>query len=206
MLAELGGLARELRRGAGRVVLLRGEAGIGKTAVITRFTARLDVTVKVLAGGCDPLSAPRPLGPVLDALAGLGPAARGLSTPIDAGDTAGLYRRLLAVLRDGHRWVWVIEDAHWADGPAWIWCVFWPGASRSCRCLIGLTVLAEQRRNGRRYLVGTGGQHRRRRPCGGRISLADRRADTGQVRGRRRDHLRLRNHKRHLAPPTNSRP
>jgi hypothetical protein len=39
-----------------------------------------------------------------------------LGAAIDAGDTAAIYRRLLALLRDGHRWVWVIEDAHWADG------------------------------------------------------------------------------------------
>jgi DNA-binding CsgD family transcriptional regulator len=117
VLAELGDLAFGLRAGAGRVVLLRGEAGVGKTAVITEFTRGVDAGVRVLAGGCDPLSAPRPLGPMLDALAGLGPtAAAALATAIDAGDTAGLYRRLLAMLRDGHRWVWVIEDAHWADG------------------------------------------------------------------------------------------
>lgn len=116
VLAELGGLARRVRDGAGRVVLLRGEAGGGKTAVINAFTARLDQSVRVLVGGCDPLSAPRPLGPLLDALAGLGPAANALGAAIDAGDTAALYRRLLALLRDRHRWVWVIEDAHWVDG------------------------------------------------------------------------------------------
>jgi DNA-binding CsgD family transcriptional regulator len=116
VLAELGGLTRGVRGGAGRVVLLRAEAGGGKTAVITAFTAGLDPSVRVLAGGCDPLSAPRPLGPLLDALAGLGPAADALGAAIEASDTAALYRRLLALLRDGHRWVWVIEDAHWADG------------------------------------------------------------------------------------------
>ncbi|ORW51817.1 LuxR family transcriptional regulator [Mycobacterium paraense] len=117
VLAELGALARGVRRGAGRVVLLRGEAGIGKTAVLRRFGAALDPAVQVLSGGCDPLAAPRPLGPVLDALAGLGPeAAQPVGAAIDAGDTAALYRRLLALLRGGHRWVWIIEDAHWADG------------------------------------------------------------------------------------------
>ncbi len=116
VLAELSGLARAVRAGAGRVVLLRGEAGVGKTAVICRFAAGLDGSVRVLVGGCDPLVAPRPLGPLLDALAGLGPAAGGLGAAIDAGDTGALYRRLLAMLRDGQRWVWVIEDAHWADG------------------------------------------------------------------------------------------
>ncbi|OBJ52415.1 LuxR family transcriptional regulator [Mycobacterium sp. 1423905.2] len=70
-----------------------------------------------MRGWCDPLAAPRPLGPLLDALAGVGPtAARALDAAIESGDTGALYRRLLTVLRDGQRWVWVIEDAHWADG------------------------------------------------------------------------------------------
>jgi DNA-binding CsgD family transcriptional regulator len=116
-LAELSGLVRAVRRNSGRVVLLRGEAGVGKTAVITRFTGALDGSVGVLAGWCDPLAAPRPLGPLLDALTGLSPAAAGaVGAAIESGDTGALYRRLLAVLRDGHGWVWVIEDAHWADG------------------------------------------------------------------------------------------
>jgi DNA-binding CsgD family transcriptional regulator len=117
VLTELRGLVKGLRRGAGRVVLLRGEAGVGKTAVITRFTADLDQAVRVLRGWCDPLGTPRPLGPLLDALVGLeDAAARALDEAIESGDSGALYRRLLAVLRDGRCWVWVIEDAHWADG------------------------------------------------------------------------------------------
>ncbi len=117
VLGELGALARGVRAGVGRVVLLRGEAGVGKTAVVTGLIAGLDAAVRVLRGGCDPMSPPPPLGPLHDALAGLGPAtAAALGTAIDSGDTAALYRRLLTMLRDGHSWVWVIEDAHWADG------------------------------------------------------------------------------------------
>jgi DNA-binding CsgD family transcriptional regulator/tetratricopeptide (TPR) repeat protein len=117
VLDELGGLARAANRGAGRVVLLRGEAGVGKTAVVARFTAAQEPSLRVLRGWCDPLTAPRPLGPLLDALAGVGPtAAAALGAAIESGDTGALYRRLLALLRDGHSWVWVIEDAHWADG------------------------------------------------------------------------------------------
>lgn len=94
-----------------------GEAGVGKTAVLDRFGATLDSSMRVLRGWCDPLVAPRPLGPLIDALAGVGPAAAGaLDAAIQSGDTGVLYRRLLTVLRDGHSWVWVIEDAHWADG------------------------------------------------------------------------------------------
>lgn len=116
-LAELTGLARAARRGSGRVALLRGESGVGKTALINAFTAALDGSERLLVGWCDPLAAPRPLGPLLDALAGFEPAAAGgLVKAIESGDTGALYRRLLAILRDGQRWVWVIEDAHWADG------------------------------------------------------------------------------------------
>jgi len=117
VLAELDELARAARRGAGRVVLLYGEAGVGKTAVLTRFAAGLEPDMRVLRGWCEPLAAPRPLGPLSDALAGVGPsAAAALDSAIESGDTGVLYRRLLTMLRDGHRWVWVIEDAHWADG------------------------------------------------------------------------------------------
>ncbi|OBA75896.1 LuxR family transcriptional regulator [Mycobacterium sp. 1554424.7] len=70
-----------------------------------------------MVGWCDPLAAPRPLGPLIDALGGLSPAAAGgLASAIESGDTGALYRRLLTLLRNGQRWVWVIEDAHWADG------------------------------------------------------------------------------------------
>jgi DNA-binding CsgD family transcriptional regulator len=117
VLAQMSVLAGRVVDGAGRVVLLRGEAGIGKTAVLDHFVAGLDSSMRVLRGWCEPLAAPRPLGPLIDALAGVGAAAAGgLTTAVDAGDTVTLYQRLLAVLRDGSRWVWVIEDAHWADG------------------------------------------------------------------------------------------
>jgi DNA-binding CsgD family transcriptional regulator len=116
-LGELSALARAVGGGSGRVVLLRGEAGIGKSTLITRFIAGLDGSVHVLMGWCDPLATPRPLGPLLDALSGFGPTAAGaLDAAIQSGDTGALYRRLLGIVRDGRRWVWVIEDAHWADG------------------------------------------------------------------------------------------
>jgi DNA-binding CsgD family transcriptional regulator len=116
-LAELRALAHRLPDRGGRVVLLRGEAGVGKTAVIARWVAGLDASVRVLRGWCDPLAAPRPLGPLVDTLAGLGDSqAAGLAAAVAAGDIATMYARLVAVLAGGPHWVWVIEDAHWADG------------------------------------------------------------------------------------------
>ncbi|MFZ0903452.1 MAG: AAA family ATPase, partial [Mycobacterium sp.] len=118
VLAELEHCLRSAARGAGRVVLLRGEAGVGKTAVIRRFVGGLGQQMRVLPGWCDPLAAPRPLGPLLDALAALsGAQAAAVSQAIDRGDSEGVYASVLRLLADTTSgWVWVIEDAHWADG------------------------------------------------------------------------------------------
>src|ERR1700730_17233738 len=76
VLGQLGGSGERAGGGAGRVVLLRGEAGVGKTAVIRHFIADLDERVRVLRGSCDPLATPRPLGPLIDLLGQLpGPQA-----------------------------------------------------------------------------------------------------------------------------------
>jgi DNA-binding CsgD family transcriptional regulator/tetratricopeptide (TPR) repeat protein len=117
-LAQLTASARRVERGGhGEVVLLRGEAGVGKTALVARFADHLEPRLRVLRGWCDPLGAPRPLGPLIDALAGMDPAAgSALGAAVDSGDTARIYRQLLSALGNGGRWVWVIEDAHWADG------------------------------------------------------------------------------------------
>jgi predicted ATPase len=117
VLAELAGLGRRADGGAGRVVLLRGEAGVGKTAVIDRFLDQWGRQVQVLRGWCDPLSAPRPLGPLIDMAAQLPAAeAAGLAGVINRGEPEAIYAGLLRLFGEGHRWVCVIEDAHWADG------------------------------------------------------------------------------------------
>src|SRR3954453_1034646 len=51
--------------GRGRMVLIDGEAGVGKTALVRAFCSQLE-TRHVLAGACDALFTPRPLGPLLD--------------------------------------------------------------------------------------------------------------------------------------------
>jgi predicted ATPase len=66
--APLDGLRAALAdaaRGEGRIVLVAGEAGIGKTSVVRAFLADLagDGGVRVLRGACDHLVTPRELGP-----------------------------------------------------------------------------------------------------------------------------------------------
>ncbi|TML03069.1 MAG: hypothetical protein E6G36_10270 [Actinobacteria bacterium] len=51
--------------GHGSVVLVAGEAGIGKTALLNAFCGG-SRGVPVVRGGCDPLFTPRALGPLLE--------------------------------------------------------------------------------------------------------------------------------------------
>ncbi|HTI76435.1 MAG TPA: AAA family ATPase [Mycobacterium sp.] len=116
-LAQLERYRREAARGGGRMLLLRGEAGVGKTTVIGRFVAGLGQRARVLRGWCVPLAAPRPLGPLIDMLANTsGEQAAGLRAAVAASDVEAIYTRLLGMFGDGTPWVCVIEDVHWADG------------------------------------------------------------------------------------------
>jgi DNA-binding CsgD family transcriptional regulator/tetratricopeptide (TPR) repeat protein len=96
----------------GGVVLISGEAGIGKTALINRFLALPEKTVAVLRGACDALFTPRPLGPFYD----IAPAAgRELEELLEHDEPPyRLASALLARLTRGPT-VLVVEDVHWAD-------------------------------------------------------------------------------------------
>jgi DNA-binding CsgD family transcriptional regulator len=116
-LAELDRYQRAAALGRGRMVLLRGEAGVGKTTVIARFVGGLRQRTHLLRGWCDPLSAPRPLGPLIDMLAdSSGEQAAGIRAAVDAGDSEAIYARLIRLFGNETSWVCVIEDVHWADG------------------------------------------------------------------------------------------
>lgn len=73
---ELSVLATAVGRaaeGAGSVVLVGGEAGIGKTSLVRALAERVGAEVSFLLGACEPLSVPVPLAPwreVLDAAGG----------------------------------------------------------------------------------------------------------------------------------------
>jgi len=102
-------------RGAGRVVFVSGEPGIGKTSLVTRFARDLDAGSRVLFGTCDDLSIPRPLGPFRD-LAGT--VSVDLEDALSAGTASHEFHRLLIseLERAPQPTVLVLEDVHWADG------------------------------------------------------------------------------------------
>src|SRR3954470_13201238 len=66
-LSALGASLAEVASGqGGRLVLVSGEAGVGKTALVRRFCDDLAGLARVLWGNCDALFTPRPLGPFFD--------------------------------------------------------------------------------------------------------------------------------------------
>ena len=67
-LGELAGALCEATNGRGRVVLVSGEAGIGKTSLVRNFLSRIEDEVRVLQGACEDLSVAEPLGPLHDLL------------------------------------------------------------------------------------------------------------------------------------------
>ena len=101
------------RASHGRVVLVGGEAGVGKTALLRRFSDGCDRSVRVLWGGCDPLFTPRPLGPLLVVAESTGEELEELvdSRVLPHEVVAALARELQARAPT----VFVLEDLHWAD-------------------------------------------------------------------------------------------
>ena len=61
----LSDLLRESANG-GRIALVAGEAGIGKSALVVEFARRCRTGTRVLWGACDRLVTPRALGPLHD--------------------------------------------------------------------------------------------------------------------------------------------
>ena len=99
--------------GAGRLVFVCGEAGVGKTLLLRNFCDHLPVEVRALWGSCDPLFTPRPLGPLVDIAQVTGGAldklVRREARPHEV--TEGLLHELATAPPT----VVVFEDLHWAD-------------------------------------------------------------------------------------------
>ena len=99
--------------GRGRLVLVSGEAGIGKSALVRGFCGGRGQRTRVLWGACDALGTPRPLSPLIDmaaAVEGAFPASMREGEKPHA-----VFVALLEELRARPPTIAVIEDVHWAD-------------------------------------------------------------------------------------------
>ena len=99
--------------GGGRLVLVSGEAGIGKSALVRRFCASHAEGARVLWGTCDALGTPRPLSPLIDIAAAVEGHLLASVRTDDKPHT--VFVALLEELTAVRPTIAVIEDVHWAD-------------------------------------------------------------------------------------------
>jgi DNA-binding CsgD family transcriptional regulator/tetratricopeptide (TPR) repeat protein len=112
-LQTLAEYAGEAQRGNGRLVLVSGESGMGKTVLLEEFQHQLP-EARWLWGGCDGLLTPRPLGPLFD----IGTQLDGEFAALcrDGAPRERLFTGFLAEIGPPAGFtVAVIEDVHWAD-------------------------------------------------------------------------------------------
>jgi len=112
-LAALADLVGDVRASsAGRLVLVGGEAGAGKTALLRRFCGEVGAG-SVLWGACAPLRTPRPLGPLVDVAEAIGREFEQVVTSAER--PYEIATALLRELRHSALTVLVLEDLQWAD-------------------------------------------------------------------------------------------
>jgi DNA-binding CsgD family transcriptional regulator/tetratricopeptide (TPR) repeat protein len=108
VLTEVAGAA-----GQGRLVLIGGEAGVGKTVLLRRFCDQHKGSARILWGACDALLTPDPLGPLFDIAevtgGELGELVSGGARPHE------MVGALIRELDRRQPVVLVLEDVHLAD-------------------------------------------------------------------------------------------
>jgi DNA-binding CsgD family transcriptional regulator len=138
-LAALERLLAETSSG-GRVAVLSGEAGAGKSTLAAAFAEAAGVRAHVLWGACDPLLTPRALGPLHDIARTLGGRLR--ERLHDHRSRAEVFDLLIEALDrppQSARPVVVLEDLHWADEATLDMVAFLGRRLALCRALLLLT-------------------------------------------------------------------
>jgi class 3 adenylate cyclase/tetratricopeptide (TPR) repeat protein len=106
-------LAAVVRTAQGQLVLVSGEAGVGKTALLRRFCDQHGRSARILWGACDPLFTPRPLGPLLDVADTTGGE---LADVVEQGGRPqAVATALMRELGSREATILVLDDVHWAD-------------------------------------------------------------------------------------------
>jgi DNA-binding CsgD family transcriptional regulator len=112
VLASLGEYAAGAAARDGRLALVSGEAGAGKSSVLDAFRAEVP-HARWAQGACDGLFTPRALGPLFDIAEQLGGDL--LTAARDGAPRDELFATLLRELDIDEPTVLAIEDVHWAD-------------------------------------------------------------------------------------------
>lgn len=145
-LSRLESAFRAAVRGRGRVVSIEGEAGMGKSSLVSAFVEAHRAEASVHIGGCENLTTPEPLGPLRDvARESLGRFS--LSTTSHLASFESLLR-LLTERRSPA--ILVIEDLHWADDLTIDLVRYLARRIRAARVLVAVTTRNEEANSGGR--------------------------------------------------------
>jgi DNA-binding CsgD family transcriptional regulator/tetratricopeptide (TPR) repeat protein len=108
--SELRAAVTDAAAGRGSVVLVSGEAGIGKSSLVRELCAELAGQIRIMVGACDDLLTARALGPLRDAAAGTG-------GPLEAAllERSGDAVFDAAIVELSSPTLLLVEDVHWAD-------------------------------------------------------------------------------------------
>jgi len=100
--------------GEGHCVLVSGEAGIGKTALVKAFCRQQAETCSIYQGACDGLFTPRPLAPLYDVLWQVN--SQRWPVPPSNEERSVLFANFFQeLLAKKEKVLMVFEDIHWAD-------------------------------------------------------------------------------------------
>ena len=113
LLADLRGLHEDALQGSGRLALVHGEAGVGKSALVRAWSEVAGSQARVLLGRLRPAvlaAAPRPVG-----RRRAGPRAQTSASCSARESATGSSRRRSRALDGTGPTVLVMEDLHWAD-------------------------------------------------------------------------------------------
>ncbi|MGH7687523.1 MAG: ATP-binding protein, partial [Candidatus Dormibacteria bacterium] len=112
-LGALRALLGDVEGGSGRLVLVAGDAGSGKSSLVRQFCESMPRATEAMWGLCDPLSTPRPLSPLIDIAPLLG---EGVERLVSKGQRAGVFEATRTAFTDRRApAVVVFEDLHWGD-------------------------------------------------------------------------------------------
>jgi ATP/maltotriose-dependent transcriptional regulator MalT len=134
-LEELSRHLREARVVAGKIALVSGEAGAGKSVLVEEFAQRAAGAARLLWGHCDALQTSRVLGPVNEVVAGLS-----LLPDVPREQTVSrenLFPWLLERLSPPNPLsIVILEDLHWADEATLDFLRFIGRRIQRTRCLL----------------------------------------------------------------------
>ena len=144
----------EAAAGHGRLVYVSGEAGIGKSALVSTFTASAAPQARAAVAYCDGSLTPSPLAPLRELLPTLPP---GLWP--DGASRQEIFTSLLGALREppgSVPYLLVLEDAHWADQATLDLLLHVGRRIHTCRALVLVTYRREDTSGtyGLRQLLG----------------------------------------------------